>query len=230
MKRLLAILTLICTACYASAAMAAVDVSMAGAGVSAVLMEPETQTRLFDGGADERHSVAGLVKLPAILTLAQAFDEGTVQEETKVHVSERAAGVGGPTAFLERGEEISSGELIKAAVMISAGDAIMALGESVYGSESVFTENINVTLRQLGLSANATDVLGTGLRFSPWELATLGRGALKSDTFMRYAALYMDSISHGDGRETELVNANRLIRNYAGCTGLLTGSSPEDVY
>lgn len=197
---------------------------------AAILVDGAGGTVLCGAGADEALAVAGLVKLPALLTLAQAFDGGLIQAETAMHVSDRAASITGPTAFLERGEEMSAAELMKAAVMISAGDAIMALGEGAYGSESVFVENINATLRLAGVERTVTDALGTSLTLSAGELAQLGRAAATSETFTRYCGLYLDHIVHPDGRETELVNANRLVRSYAGCMGLLTGSSAQDGY
>lgn len=197
---------------------------------AAVLMEAQTGTRLWAKEADTQSAVAGLSKLPAILTLAQAFDEGLVSETAMMRVSAHAAATPGPTAFLEDGEQIAASELIKAAVMISAGDAILTLGENAFGSESVFCDNIAVTLKQLGLNKTLPDALCTGMTFTAWELSMLGMAARQSGTFCKYCTLYLDRIAHADGRETELVNANRMINNYSGCSGLLTGSSPTDGY
>ena len=197
---------------------------------AAVIMEVQTGTRLWSKEADGVYAVAGLSKLPAILTLAQAVDDGLIDETATMQVSQHAASISGPTAFLESGEQIAASQLIKAAVMISAGDAIMTLGENAFGSESVFAENINATLRQLGLNKTITDAMGQNLLLSAWDLAALGAAASQSPTFSKYCTLYLDSISHADGRETELVNANRLINNYSGCNGLLTGSSAADGY
>jgi len=197
---------------------------------AALLVEPETCTRLWANRADEQYVVAGLSKLPALLTLAQAFDDGAIDASAKMRVSERAAGVPGPTAFLEANEELDAGTLMKAAVMISAGDAIMTLGENAYGSESVFVDNINVTLRQLGLTVALTDAMGTGAGFSAWDISLLGMAAAKSDTFLGCSRIFYDEIQHSDGRETELVSANRLLKSYAGCIGLQTGSSSEVGY
>lgn len=197
---------------------------------AAVLVEPETCTRLWANRADERYIVAGLSKLPALLTLAQAFDDGAIDASTAMRVSSHASEIAGPTAFLEANEEIDAGTLMKAAVMISAGDAIMTLGENVYGSESVFVDNINVTLRQLGLTASLSDAMGSAAGLTAWDLALLGRAAAESDTFLQYSRMYYDGIQHSDGRETELVSANRLLKSYAGCIGLQTGSSAEVGY
>ena len=197
---------------------------------AAVLIEAKTGTRLWEKNADEGLAVAGLSKLPAILTLAQSMDDGSLSSSASIRVSQRAATISGPTAFLEAAEDIDAAALMKAAVMISAGDAITALGETAYGSESVFCANINVTLQQLGVSSSLTDSLGSAARFSAYELALLGTAACESGTFSKYCALYLDEIVHMGERRTELVNANRLLNNYAGYTGLLTGSSQTDGY
>ncbi len=230
--RLVSVLFLALLLAFLPAAAEAETVSLpdAEAAASAVLAEPHTSTRLWANRADERYLVAGLGKMPAILTLAQAFDDGTILGSAQMRVSSHAAGIGGPTAFLEANEEIDAATLMEAAVMISAGDAIMTLGENLYGSESVFVDNINVTLRQIGLSVTLGDALGTDAAFSAWDLAMIGKAASQSKTFLQYSRLYLNTIVHEDGRETELVSANRLLKSYAGCIGLLTGSSAEVGY
>ena len=185
---------------------------------------------LLDKKGSEGMAVAGLRKLPAVLTLCRAFDSGLIQESTGMQVSPRAASISGPTAFLEAGERIEAGELLKAAVMISAGDAIVTLGENVFGSESVFLNNITVTLKELGVDRVLTDCLGTGTAFSARDLCALGAAAVKSEHFCRWSGQYMEHIVHAGGRETELVNANRMIRSYSGCFGLMTGSQKEEGY
>ncbi len=197
---------------------------------AALLIEVQTGKRLWELNADKAFPVAGLSKLPSLLTLTQTVDEGSLAPDAAIRVSERAAAVTGPTAFLENAEEISASELLKAAVMISAGDAITALGEAAYGSESVFCGNVNITLEQMGIQKEVADSLGSLAEFSASDMAMLGSAACASVSFSKYCLLYFDSITHADGRMTELVNANRLLNNYAGCTGLLTGSSQTDGY
>ena len=194
------------------------------------LMLPGREEPLLDKKGTEPMAVAGLRKLPAVLTLCRAFDSGLIQESTGMQVSPRAASIPGPTAFLESGERIEAGELLKAAVMISAGDAIVTLGENAFGSESVFLNNIQVTLKELGVERTLTDCLGSGIAFSARDLCALGTAAVKSEHFCRWSAQYMEHIVHAGGRETELVNANRMIRSYSGCFGLMTGSQKEEGY
>ncbi len=200
-------------------------------GAKAFLLMPlYGESALEESHSDEPFPVAGLAKLPAILTLCRAFDTSLLHPDKEMEVSKRASKVGGPTAFLEAGETIPAGELIKAAVMISAGDAIWTLMENAFGSEEVFLNNIGVILNECGVSRTLESCLGTGTQFSCTDLLKLGTAALESATFMQYAGTYMDSLHHAKGTETELVNANRMIRNYPGCSGLMTGSSREDGY
>ena len=172
---------------------------------------PGREEPLLDKKGGETMAVAGLRKLPAVLTLCRAFDKGLISE---------SAG----------GERIDAGSLLMAAVMISAGDAIVTLGENAFGSESVFLNNIQVTLRELGVERALPDCLGTGVTFSARDLCALGTAAVKSEHFCRWSAQYMEHIVHAGGRETELVNANRMIRSYSGCFGLMTGSQKEEGY
>ena len=194
------------------------------------LLLPGRGEPLLEKKGDEPMEVAGLRKLPAVLTLCRAFDSGLIEDAAGMQVSPRAAGISGPTAFLEAGERIEAGELLKAAVMISAGDAIVTLGENAFGSESVFLNNIQVTLKELGMEKSLSDCLGTGAAFSPRDLCVLGAAAAKSEHFCRWAGQYREHIIHAGGRETELVNANRMIRSYSGCFGLMTGSQKEEGY
>ena len=191
---------------------------------------PGREEPLLDKKGAEPMAVAGLRKLPAVLTLCRAFDKGLISESAGMQVSPHAASIPGPTAFLESGERIDAGSLLMAAVMISAGDAIVTLGENAFGSESVFLNNIQVTLKELGVERTLTDCLGTGVAFSARDLCALGTAAVKSEHFCRWSAQYMEHIVHAGGRETELVNANRMIRSYSGCFGLMTGSQKEEGY
>ena len=180
--------------------------------------------------ADAQLGVAGLSKLPAVLTLCRAFDRELIAEDAQISVGKSASAIGGPTAFLKSGEVIEAQELIRAAVMISAGDAIYALMEHAFGSEDVFLQNIALTLRSLGIERDMTDCLGANERFSCRELLKLGEAAAQSPTFLKYCTVKYAVLKHADGRDTELASANKLLTTLSGCFGLFTGSSKTDGY
>ncbi|MDD3401077.1 MAG: hypothetical protein PHT58_05560 [Eubacteriales bacterium] len=227
MRRALAIFLILILLTPSIALGNAVDLTSAKAAIIAPLQSDMT---IEQKNETEQYNVAGLCKLPAILTLSIAFDKGVIEPQAQMQVSHKASGISGPTAFLESSEVVAAEELIKAAVMISAGDAIYTLGENAFGSEQVFLQNIEVTLDSLGLDVQATDCLFSGCTFTAEEMLTLAQAAAQSQTFLKYCGVYMDELVHADGRRTELVNANRMIRNYSGCFGLMTGSSKDDGY
>ena len=181
--------------------------------------------------ADEKLNVAGLSRLPALVTIAEAVESGKIDLlNTTVTVSEKAAREKGPTAFIEANEIIKAELLFKSAAMMGAGDAVFALGEMLSGSEDAFLKCVNSLLESMGIDTVLSSISGEGSAFSARELACLSARLAKCKTYLKYSSLYMDSITHENGKETELVNSNRLVRTLNGCIGLSTGSSNDALY
>lgn len=220
---------LLCIPYPAAAVTPAAPVSMKDA-TGALLAEAGTQQVLMEESADTARSVAGLSKLPAILVLCEAVDQGKLDLKSDIAVSRNAASVPGPTAFIEGGEIVPAENLIKAACMICAGDAVVALGEALFGTETAFVDQINARLKELGIGATLANATGQGTELSPRQLGILGAALMQSPCFAARSKLTLESFTHADGRETELVNANRMLRSYAGCGGVTTGSSAADGY
>jgi D-alanyl-D-alanine carboxypeptidase (penicillin-binding protein 5/6) len=185
---------------------------------------------IAESRSEEWMNVAGMTKLPAVLTLCLAFDKGLIDPNAAVTVSSKAASIGGPSAYLEKGESVPASELMKAAVMISAGDAICALYEHAFGSEEVFLNNIHLVMKNAGVNKQLPDCFGTYMTFSCRELILLGEAALGSPTFMKYCSQKYAVLEHASGRKTELATANKLLTTLNGCIGLFTGSSKADGY
>ncbi len=185
---------------------------------------------IAENNGEEWLNVAGLTKLPAVITLCNAIDKGLIDENAAVSVSAKAASIGGPSAYLKRGENAPASELIRAAVMISAGDAIYALAEHAFGSEDVFVDNIRLIMRSAGVEKDLPGCLGTYMTFSCRELIALGELAAGSPTFLKYCSQKYHVFEHADGRKTELATANKLLTSLPGCIGLFTGSSNSDGY
>ena len=191
-------------------------------------LHSDTVIREYD--SEQKCNIAGMTKLPAVLTLCAAFDQGMIDENANVSVSAKAASIGGPSAYLDKGETVPAKELIRAAVMISAGDAIYALAEHAFGSEDVFLKNIALTMRAAGVDMELDDCLGMYMTFSCRELIALGEAAIDSRTFMKYCSEKYAVLTHANGRKTELSTSNKLLTTLPGCIGLFTGSSKTDGY
>ena len=201
-----------------------------GTAVSYCIKPLHSDLIIDEKNADEWLNIAGLTKLPAVLTLCLAADKGLIDENASVQVSAKAASIGGPSAYLSKGETISAKELLRAAVMISAGDAIYALSEHAFGSEDVFLNNIELTLRSVGIEKELPDCLANYMTFSCKELIAIGEAAVGSPTFLKYCAEKYAVIEHENGKKTELATANKLLTTLPGCIGLFTGSSKSDGY
>lgn len=206
------------------------DTSADGITLSYCIKPIHSDMYIDENNADAWQNIAGLTKLPAVLTLCLSVDKGLIDENVEVKVSANAASIDGPSAYLKKGETISARELLRAAVMISAGDAIYALSEHAFGSEDVFLNNIELTMRSAGIDKKLPSCLGTYMTFSCKELIALGELAAESPTFLKYCGEKYAVLEHADGRKTELATANKLLTSLSGCIGLFTGSSKSDGY
>lgn len=192
----------------------------------------EARSGMVITGRDEKtkFDAAGLARLPALLVVCEAVDEGKIGLEDSVSVSENAAGVKGPTAFLSAGENISLGELIKSAVMITAGDALYAATEALDASDKVFMDTVDQRLTELNVQVSYSDRLGTGVQYSAEELAQIGAALCQSRTFLAYSGLYYEKLTHESGLVTEMASANKLLKSCTGTNGVATGSSEQAGY
>ena len=196
----------------------------------ALLCDPVSGRVLIDKNADAEQEFAGLVRLPALLEICAAFDEERIFGNTIVTVSKEAAAVKGATAFLAPNERMSAELLLKAAVMLNAGDAVMALMESLFPSSAAAAEALTAGLYGLGIEKQASGYLCEGLALTALELAKVCGELIKSPSFLKYSSVYTDTLPHASASDTELVNPNRLVRHYSGCMGLATGSVGGSMY
>ena len=129
---------------------------------SVVLMEPNTGKVLYEANSDEKLPPASITKIMSLLLVMEAIDRGDITLETVVTASEHACSMGGSQIWLEPGETMTVNDLLKAAVIASANDACVALGETVAGSEEGFVALMNERANELGMT-NTHFVNCTGL-------------------------------------------------------------------
>jgi len=142
--------------------------------------------------------------------------------------------MGGSQLFIEAGGEYSIGDLLKSTIVSSANDASVALAEKIAGSENNFVKLMNKKVLELGMKntnyVNCTGLPASNQFSSAKDTAILLKEVFKYDTYHNYSKIWMDTLKHPKGRETELVNTNKLIRYYEGCDGGKTGSTNEAGY
>ena len=111
--------------------------------VSAILMEADTGTVLYEMNADEALPPASVTKVMTLLLVMEAIDRGVMDYDTVLTTSTRASKMGGSQIYLKEGEQMKVNDLIKSVVISSANDAAVVLAEAVAGSEEAFVAAMN---------------------------------------------------------------------------------------
>ena len=199
---------------------------------SAVLMEKETGTVLYDRDSHKTLEPASVTKVMTMLLIMEALDSGAISPDDMVTVSANAAGMGGSQVYLKQGEQMSVRELLKCVAVVSGNDCAVALAEYLAGSESAFVARMNERAAQLGMAdttfLNCTGLPAHGHETTAHDIALMSRELILNHPGIReYTTVWMDSIRGG---EFGLTNTNRLIRFYEGATGLKTGSTDAALY
>lgn len=198
---------------------------------SAILIEPVSGKVLLEQNADEALPPASVTKIMSLLLVMEAIDSGKLREEDMISCSETAAAMGGSQIWLKPGEEMSVRDLLKATAVVSANDATVLLAETVAGSEEGFVAQMNERAQQLGMEhthfANATGLDAENHYSCARDIAVMAAELLRHDKIREYTTIWMDTLREG---KSELVNTNKLVRFYPGCTGLKTGTTAKAGY
>ena len=198
----------------------------------AILIEQKTGKVLYEHNPHEQLRPASVTKVMSILLIMEALDSGQISLEDKVPCSEEAAGMGGSQIWLEVGEELTVDEMLKAICVVSANDCTVAMAEYLCGSQEAFVAKMNEKAQELGMNdttfKNCHGIDEDGHVTSAYDIALMSRELLNNHpTITNYTTIWMDTLRNG---ESELVNTNKLIRNYKGATGLKTGSTSVALY
>ena len=225
MKRLL---TLLCALLLLTLPAQALEVE----APSAVLMERDTGTVLFEKDAHTPREPASVTKVMTLLLVMEAIDSGQLGWDDLVTGSAHAASMGGSQIWLKEGEALSVADMVKAVCVVSANDCAVALAEHLSGSEEAFVDRMNARAQELGMEdthfVNACGLPAEGHVTSAYDIALMSRElVLHHPDIRRYTTLWMDTLRDG---QSSLVNTNKLVRFYPGCTGLKTGSTSTAGY
>ena len=227
MKRFAMAVTMIFLILLLSAPAGAVDMKLAGK--SALLMDVQTGTVLYESNAHEKLAPASVTKVMTMLLIMEAVDSGKISLEDTVTASETAAAKGGSQIYLKAGESMTVSDMLKSIAVSSANDCACAMAEHLAGSEQAFVEKMNRRAEELGM-ADTNFVNCTGLddgenagehKTSAYDIALMSRELLKNHPKIKeFTTIWMDTVRNGT---FGLSNTNKLVRFYPGATGLKTG-------
>ncbi len=193
---------------------------------SAILIDQASGRVLYEKEPDLQLPPASITKVMTLLLVMEAIQQGKLSLDTEITTSSHAASMGGSQIWLKEGETMSVDDLLKATAISSANDAAVALAEAVAGSEEAFVAQMNQKAKELGMSNtqfyNATGLDAQGHLSSARDVATMCQALLNYPLITNYSSVWMDELRDG---KTQLVNTNKLVRFYDGCTGLKTGTT-----
>lgn len=201
---------------------------------SAILMEQDSGSVLFEKNSHEKLPPASMTKIMTLILIMEAIDKGKISWNDKIQVSDYAASMGGSQIFLEPGEEMRVEDMVKGIAIGSANDASVAMAEHIAGTAESFVNMMNSKAKKLGLNdtffKNPTGLPAAGHYTSAHDMAIMGKELLKHEEVTKFTGLYEDYLREDTDKKFWLVNTNRLVKFYPGVDGLKTGFTNEAKY
>ncbi|PZA11955.1 D-alanyl-D-alanine carboxypeptidase [Rhodopseudomonas palustris] len=202
---------------------------------TAILLDAESGSVLFEKNADELRAPSSMMKLMTVEMVFHLLQTGELQPTQEYRVSENSwryggAPAGGSTMFAEIHSSISVENLLRGAVIQSGNDSCMVLAEGIAGSEAAFVELMTERARQIGLTqstfGNSTGLPNPDNKMSVRELAKLARHIIL--TYPEFYPLFGEKeFTWNKIRQT---NRNPLLNSLAGADGFKTGYTKEGGY
>lgn len=191
---------------------------------SALAIDLETQSILFEKQSYERRPIASLTKLMTAYIVLKENDPTAI-----VTVSANAASAEGSQMGLNSGEQITVKNLLYGLFIESGNDAAVALAEFNAGSESAFIEKMNTEAKTLGLEnthyANTSGLDNSNAYSTAHDLITLSTHLLKDESVREIVKNSSIEVSGTNGEIHKLTNTNILL-GQLGIEGLKTGTTP----
>ena len=199
---------------------------------NAILLDPDSDSILFEKNADQLVAPASLAKLMTLEYVFNEIKQGRLKLDDTVIISENAWRKGGApshgsTMYAAIHSRVKVDDLLHGVIVDSANDACIALAESIAGNESAFADLLTKRAREIGLEkstfTNSTGYSDPGLRVTVHELAQLARHIMQT---------YPDFYPYFAEREFTWNNIHQLNRNPLlamgiGADGLKTGETAE---
>lgn len=216
------------------AASSEATVQLAQNSRSAVLMDADSGTIIFEKNSHDKLPPASITKIMTMLLTMDAIRDGKLKMTDKVSTSEYAASMGGSQIFLEPGEEMTLEEMLKGIAMASGNDASVAVAEKIAGSEQAFVQMMNDKAKELGMNdthfVNCNGLPADNHYTSAHDIALMSQALLQYPEITKFTGAYEDYLRQNTDKKFWLVNTNKLVRFYTGADGLKTGYTSEAKY
>ena len=228
------------TASLFSAVCAAAILSMAASPVSAqtiqtdareaIVLDHATGRILLEKASDTRMPTASMSKLATMYMVFEAIENGRLQLDDELPVSEKAWSKGGSKMFVEVGSSVSVSDLIRGVIVQSGNDATIVLAEALGGTEDAFAQSMTRRMHEIGMTSsnfmNASGWPDPEHYSTARDLSTLARHLI--DDFPEFYPIYSElEFTYNDIKQG---NRNPLLYRNIGADGLKTGHTEEAGY
>ena len=196
---------------------------------SAIILDINSNTILFEKNADERQGPASMSKLMLIYMVFERLQNKTLTIDQEFLVSKKAWKFGGSKMFVNIGEMVSVENLLKGIIVQSGNDACVVLAEGLSGTEENMVDEMNEKAVEIGLTnSNFQNVTGWPHEdhyMSLKDIAYLSK--LIITNFFEY--YYLFAINEFTYNNIKQFNRNKLI-SLDGFDGLKTGRTSQSGY
>lgn len=201
---------------------------------SAIILEQSTGKILYEFNSHEKLNPASMTKMMSMLLIMEAIEDGVIDWNDKITVSENASSMGGSQILLETGEVMIVEDLVKGVAIASGNDAVVALAEAIAGTEENFVKMMNDKVNELGLKdtnfKNCHGLDEENHYSSAYDMAMIAKELVKHEKILEYSSIYETYLREGTDRKIWLVNTNKLVRFKEGVDGLKTGYTSSAGY
>ncbi len=181
---------------------------------SAIVINYDTGDILWEKNSRNKLYPASLTKmLSSIIAIENIgnFDE-------IVEITKNASGRNHSSFKLNTGDDVSLIDLLKASLISSHNNAIIALAEHISGSTEDFIDLMNNKAKEIGAesstfeSVNGLDDIYPSHKSTALDMAKIASYCMEDDTFSDIVSIKEDIIKINN-REIEITNTNTLLTN-----------------
>lgn len=189
---------------------------------SAIVVDASTGRILHEVNADQQRPVASTQKLLTALIVAEG---GGLDEPVRVETPDTWAEPS--MLYIKPGEVYRRGDLLRVLLVKSMNDVARCLARDSGGSIEGFAAKMNAKAAQLGMGnshfMNPNGLPMPGQYSTARDMAKLALAAYRNRTIRENVRLKEIQWRYPSGKVTTFKNTNRVLKNYALCTGMKTG-------
>lgn len=200
---------------------------------AAFVIDQTTGTVLLAKEADTPLPPASMSKLMTLYMAFEAIENGVLELDQMLPVSQKAMSYGGSTLFLREGERVSVEDLLRGIIVLSGNDACVVIAEALSGTEARFARDMTSRATRIGMTnstfTNSNGWPKAGHRMSMRDLALIANRIITD--FPQFYPMFAEEEFLFDPKESQnRFNRNPLLGLGIGADGLKTGHTQEAGY